>query len=113
MLTVSLHGITMQSKAGLYAEEQELYNHFEVDIDVYVPAGNAKSLPFVDYTILRSTVAEAFDRKHDLLEQFITDIHQSLSEKFTEAEKIKVTVRKLHPPMAGEVKYAQVTYEGK
>lgn len=113
MLTVSLHGISIQSKAGVYAEEQEIYNRFEVDVDVYIPATDTKGLPFVDYTILRSTVAEAFDRKHDLLEHFIKDIHHLLAEQFREAEKIKVTVRKLNPPMTGQVAYAQVTYEGK
>lgn len=112
MLTVSLHGISIQAKRGLYAEEQKLYNSFEVDVDIHVPANSTQELAYIDYTIIRATVAKAFNRPHKLLENFIGDIHTMLKEQFNEAERIKVVIRKLQPPMEGEVKYAQVSYEG-
>lgn len=112
MLTVSLHGITIAATRGLYAEEHKISNKFEVDVDVFVPATSVTQIPYVDYTILRSTVAAAFEQPHDLLEQFIADIHSSLQRQFPEAEKVRVAIRKMHPPMPGQVAYAQVVFEG-
>ena len=112
MLTVSLHGISIQAARGMYAQEHILYNHFEVDVDVHMPAANTNEMPFVDYTIIRTAVATAFDNGHDILEHFIRDIHAYLKERFPQSEKIRIAIRKLHPPMPGQVGYAQVVYEG-
>lgn len=112
MLTVSLHNIVIEKKAGLYAEEEVVYNKFEVDIDVHIASSSVKELAFVDYTVIRKTVGLAFDRPHKMLEHFIRDIYAELKQRFPESEKIKIVIRKLNPPMEGEVGYAQVSYEG-
>ena len=112
MLTVSLHGIAVSAKRGLYAEEHLLNNHFEIDADVLIHADNVDTLPFVDYTLIRKAVDDAFSRKYDTLEQFIQDIHKKLKAEFPHAEKIRIAIRKLHPPMNGQTAYAQVVYEG-
>lgn len=111
MLTVSLHGIRIDAYHGLYAEEQVLGNRFEVDVDVHMPTVGEEELPFVDYTLIRSVVAEVFLEKGQLLEKFVLQIHQSLRRHIAGAEKIKVAVRKLAPPMEGDIRYAQVCYE--
>lgn len=112
MLKVSLHNISIQSKRGLYKEEQELYNRFEVDVDVYMAATDSQELAFVDYTVIRAAVSTTFERPHKLLEHFIRDIYHDLKERYPESEKIRITIRKLNPPMEGETGYAQVVYEG-
>lgn len=112
MFSVSLHGISITASRGVYAEEHVLDNRFEVDVDVQVPITDMSQVVFVDYTIIRKVVAEAFDTKHDLLEDFIRDIHKSLKEHFPESEKVKIVIRKLNPPMPGQVAYAQVAFEG-
>lgn len=112
MLVISLHNISISARKGVYDEEKILDNTFEVDVDISVPAGNTDEFPFVDYTLINKNVQEAFDQPHDLLEHFIRDIHRSLKSQFMEAEKINVVIRKLNPPMPGEVGYAQVCYEG-
>lgn len=112
MLTVSLHGIAIAASRGLYAEEHKLANRFEADVDVFMPAGDVQSLPFVDYTIMRRAVDEAFAEPYQTLEQFIAHIHKKLSSDFPGAEKIRIAVRKLNPPMGGETAYSQVVYEG-
>lgn len=96
----------------MYAEEHKISNDFEVDVDVAVAAGNLDEVPFVDYTIIRTVVAQAFEQPYELLEHFIRDIHTQLKQRFPEAQKVKIAVRKLHPPMPGQVGYAQVVYEG-
>lgn len=112
MLTVSLHGIAISAARGLYAEEHKLDNQFEVDVDVTVDATDVAALPFVDYTIIRAAVDDAFAQPYDLLEQFIAHMHRQLKKDFPAAETIKLAVRKLHPPMHGEAAYAQVAFEG-
>ena len=109
MLTVSLYGIKIHAPHGLYPEEHILGNAFEVDVDVWLP--DAQPWPFADYTIIRQTVADIFQQPGQLLEKFTYNIHTALKEVFPVAEKIKVCVRKLHPPMPGEVTFAQVCYE--
>ena len=109
MLTVSLHGIKIHAPHGLYPEEHILGNSFEVDVDIWLP--DAQPWPFADYTLIRKIVANTFEQPGQLLETFVANIHTRLLEKFPIAEKIRVVVRKLHPPMPGDVSYAQVVYE--
>lgn len=112
MLTVSLHGIQIQAARGLYEEEHTLPNHFEVDVDISTPISDPSTMPFIDYTLIRETVAKAFSEPYDLLENFIQEIHSLLKDTFPMAEHVKICVRKMNPPMPGEVHYAQVCYEG-
>ena len=109
MLTVSLHGIKIHAPIGLYPQEHILGNAFEIDVDIYLP--DSQPWPFADYTIIQKTVADIFNNPGQLLETFCYNIHVSLKGAFAASEKIKVCVRKLNPPMPGEVKYAQVCYE--
>lgn len=112
MLTVSLHNIVIESPRGLYKEEHQLPNKFEVDVDIATPVTDPSTMPFIDYTIIRATVVKAFEEPHDLLENFIQEMHTRLKETFPMADSVSICIRKLHPPMPGEVGYAQVCYEG-
>jgi 7,8-dihydroneopterin aldolase/epimerase/oxygenase len=109
MLTVSLHGIKIHAPHGLYPEEHILGNAFEIDVDLWL--NDAQPWPFADYTLVQKTVSGVFQKKGQLLETFVLNIHTALKEHFPIAEKVRVAVRKLHPPMAGDVAYAQVCYE--
>ena len=103
--------MAISAPRGLYAEEHKIHNSFEVDVDIIVPVGNVNEIPFVDYTILRAVVVQAFEQPYELLEHFIRDIYNQLKQSFPESERIKIVVRKMHPPMPGRVGYAQVVYE--
>lgn len=112
MLTVSLHGISIQASRGLYPEEKLLYNNFEVDVDIAIPAGDVNNLPFVDYRLIRQSVADAFEHPYEILEHYVRDIHCELKSKFPDPSHVKVVIRKMNPPMPGEVAYARVAFEG-
>jgi dihydroneopterin aldolase len=109
MLTVSLHGIKIHAPHGLYPEEHILGNAFEIDVDIWL--NDTQPWPFADYSLIQKTVATIFQMEGQLLETFVLNIHTALKENFPIAEKIRVAVRKLNPPMTGEVAYAQVCYE--
>src|SRR2546428_678939 len=109
MLSVSLHGIKLYAPHGLYPQEHILGNAFEVDIDIWLR--DTQPWPYADYTIIRQIVADTFLQPGQLLETFVYNIHTALKTEFPQSEKIKVAVRKLHPPMPGDVAYAQVCNE--
>lgn len=111
MLTVSLHGIYVHAPIGAYKEEHILGNEFEVDVDVHIPVAEGADWPFADYTHIRQTVTDIMNNEGSLLEDFAKNIHTKLKTDFHFAEKIRVVIRKLHPPMPGKIKYAQVAYE--
>lgn len=112
MLTISVHGIQLHAKIGLYPEEKINGNNFEIDVDVEVNTTDVNSLPFIDYAVVNTIVLEVFAMPGELLETFVKTIHQEVKNKFPEAQRVKVAIRKLHPPMKGKVNYAQVCFEG-
>ena len=109
MLTVSLHGIKIIAPHGLYPEEHILGNTFEVDVDIWLP--DALPWPFADYTLINKVVADIFQQPGQLLETFVYNIHSALKAQFPVAEKMRVAVKKMHPPMPGDVAYSKVCYE--
>jgi 7,8-dihydroneopterin aldolase/epimerase/oxygenase len=84
-------------------------NDFETDVDIWLP--DALPWPFADYTLIHKIVADIFSEPAELLETVVQRIHTLIGEMFPFAEKVKVCVRKLHPPMSGHVVYSQVCYE--
>ncbi len=112
MFTVSVHGIGLHAFIGLYPQEKITGNDFEIDVDVSVADADVQALPFIDYAIINDVVQQAFRQPGDLLETFLKEIYTSLKQKFPQASSIKLSIKKLHPPMEGNINYAQVAYEG-
>jgi dihydroneopterin aldolase len=109
MLSVSLHGIRMTAPRGLYPQEHILNNTFETDVDVYMP--DEQPWPYVDYTIIHEVTGQIFAQPDHLLETFAHNIHSELKKRFPESLMIRVAIRKINPPVQGQVGYAQVCYE--
>jgi dihydroneopterin aldolase len=112
MLTVSLHKIRIHGKHGLYPEEAILGNWFEVDVDIDAPVDAGTEWPFIDYTAVNKTVHDIFIRPTQLLETLVRRIHEALKKISPQGAVITVAIRKMHPPMPGDVGYAQVRFEG-
>lgn len=108
MLTVSLHGIKLHAPIGLYPEEKIEGNDFEIDVDVFLATDGHADLPFVDYALIYQIVMDAFGQDGELLETFAKAIHAATKEKFALAQRVKVAIRKLHPPLGGPVAWSQV-----
>jgi 7,8-dihydroneopterin aldolase/epimerase/oxygenase len=109
MLSVSLHGIVIKAPIGLYPEEKIVGNTFETDVDIWLP--DVQPWPFADYSIVHQTVHSVFAAPHELIETVVFDIHTILAAQFPFAQKIRVAVRKLAPPLSGQVAFSQVCYE--
>ena len=111
MLTVSLHGICLHAPHGMYPQENVLGNDFEIDVDIQLATDNSHPWPFVDYTLIHGIVKQVFEQQGQMLETFVHNIYNALKLNVPNAEKIKVAVRKMHPPLEGSVHFSQVCYE--
>ncbi len=111
MFTISLHGIFLHAKIGLYPEEKIYGNDFEVDVDVTAEENERDSFPYIDYAVLYEIVTTVFQEEGSLLETFARMIHHRIRQQFPDAGKVRVAIRKLQPPLSGEVRYSQVCYE--
>ncbi len=111
MFTVSLHGIKIVAPIGMYADEKIHPNTFEIDVDVLVRTEEGKEWPFIDYAIINDIVSAVFTPDKEMLEELVREVHEKVKHAFTDADKIKVCVRKLHPPLSNSVNYSQVCWE--
>lgn len=109
MLTVSLAGVRFHAPIGLYPQEAFLLNEIEINISVS-QAANIGHLPLIDYTILHGIAAKAIREPAALLETIVQRIVQDIDAQYP-GSKLKVAVRKLNPPMRGQVEYSEVQWE--
>lgn len=109
MLTVSLAGVRFHAPVGLYPQEAFLLNEIEMNISVS-RAADIDDLPLIDYTILHSIAANAIQEPAELLETLVQRIVHNIEIQYP-GSKLKVAVRKLNPPMQGQVDYSEVQWE--
>lgn len=113
MLSVSLHQIRIRAPHGLYPEEAVRGNDFEVDVDLRLPATIDEDWPLVDYARVSEIVHFVMGGDTvPLLEMLARDIYTKLRAEWPFLSHIRVAVRKLRPPMNGNVAWAQVAFEG-
>lgn len=113
MLTVSLHQIRVRAPHGLYPEEAIRGNDFEVDVDARLPVTIGEDWPLIDYTRMSEIVHFVMNGDAvPLLEMLAQEIYRQLREEWPVLTHIKITIRKLRPPMPGDVRYAQICFEG-
>lgn len=113
MLTISLQCIRVRGPHGLYPEEAQRGNDFEVDVDVRLPATIQEEWPLIDYAHISELVHNVMQgARVPLLEMLVRDVWQRIRKEWPQLTHIKVSIRKLHPPMEGNVRAAQVCFEG-
>jgi dihydroneopterin aldolase len=106
MYTISLHGVQIHAALGLYPEELLTGNEFDVDLDVWTSVDPSEG--FIDYVVLNDLIREGFEAGNHTLEAICRHIQFAIRDRFDFAKRIRVCIRKLHPPMKGRVGYAQV-----
>lgn len=109
MLTVSLSGVRFSAPVGLYPQEVFVHNEVEIFLSVSQEAA-IDNLPLIDYTVLHTIAAEAVLEPAALLETLLQRIVNRVEDAYP-GSRLQVAVRKLHPPMAGQVAYSEVRWE--
>ena len=112
---IVIAGLREMGVHGVLAEEQERAQPFQVDLELLVDVANAGSSDVlgetVDYGVICDAVRRVVaDEHHQLLERLaarIADVCRSEAR----VHGVVVEVRKLQPPIAGEIDYVGVRIE--
>jgi dihydroneopterin aldolase len=112
MITISLHGAEFFAYHGFYPEEQKLGAMFIVDTEVsFSPNTDLKDDEIgntVDYEQLYEIVEKEMKHTRKLIETVAQAIADGTKKKFPLAEKVRVSIKKLNPPLKGRVDYSKI-----
>jgi dihydroneopterin aldolase len=112
---ILIAGLREMGVHGVLAEEQERAQPFQVDLELLVdlaPAGSSDDLAdTVDYGAICDAVRRVVaDEHYQLLERLAARI-ADVCRSETRVNGVLVEVRKLEPPVAGELDYVGVRIE--
>lgn len=98
---------------GVDSDEQNLGGKFEIDVELHgdfsevFSSDNLKNT--IDYEAVYGFIRKVVtQKKYYLLETLAKTIAKELMKEFPLIQKIKVNVRKPHPPVKGVVDYVEV-----
>ena len=111
---IELRGLRVLGTIGALPEEQQRAQPFEVDLDVHAdlaPAGQTDALTdTLDYgRLVAAAHAVVADERHQLLERVAERIAEAVLAVDPRATAVRVTVRKLRPPVPYDLATAAVT----
>ena len=109
---IRLTGLAFYGYHGVSAAEKETGRAFEVDCELeadLAEAGRSDQLAdTIDYTRVYATIKAVVEgRVFALLEGLASEIATLLLDKFP-IHRVTLKVRKLHPPIAGQIEHIEV-----
>lgn len=112
--TVALKDVKCFALHGYYPEEQLIGNHFIVDlVTEFTPKGFDDELSqTVNYEDLNSIILSEMKNTQKLLETVLNNIISKVIDLYPFVEIINVSIKKLHPPMPGQIghSFVKLTY---
>lgn len=112
--TVALKDVKCFALHGYYPEEQLTGNHFIVDLETeFSPIAFDDELSqTVNYEELNSIIVEEMKITQKLLETVLKNIISKVMKLYPFVEKIEVSIKKLNPPMPGQIghSFVKLTY---
>ncbi|MBL7706860.1 MAG: dihydroneopterin aldolase [Taibaiella sp.] len=109
MLTVSVVNAQFIAPIGLYPQESKTLNQIGVDVHVS-KATDIEGLPFIDYTEVYAIIKTTIGKHHKTLEEIIKDLYKAIKEQQPDC-LLDIKVRKLHPPVSGQIDYTEVCFK--
>lgn len=108
--TVALKDVKCFALHGYYPEEQLAGNHFIIDLTTeFTPVGFDDELAqTVNYEDLNSIIRAEMKNTQKLLETVLNNIITKVIERYPFVEKIDVSMKKLNPPMPGQIGHSFV-----
>lgn len=116
MLTISLEQLQFHSFIGLYPEEKVLGSDFLLDIHVRI---NENDQPIdtlsetVDYAKVYELIKEEMSKSYQLLETVAQKCLLSVKETWPQIAEAEIILRKMNPPLPGEVGCSKITLSKK
>jgi dihydroneopterin aldolase len=102
MVTVELRNVIMHGHHGIYPEEKEVMNTFEVNLDVSYDDEGAvfeKVADTISYVSLYEIVRQEFQTPVFLLEKFCQEIIKKVKQEFPQVNEVKMSIYKLQAPI--------------
>lgn len=116
MLTISLEQLHFHAAIGLYPEEKILGNDFMIDLHIHLDEGNKpidELSHTVDYVKAYALIENEMQQAHRLMETVAQNCLQTLKATWPQITGAEITIRKLHPPMKGEIGHSKITLSKK
>jgi 7,8-dihydroneopterin aldolase/epimerase/oxygenase len=113
IITVELTGLRFFAYHGVHEEEAIVGNEFEVDIFIeYSAPEQVIGLleDTINYAAVYSLIKEEMQVRQSLLETCVMRISDRLHQEYPRIERIKITLRKLQPPIVNFIGTVGVTY---
>ena len=108
---INLRGLRFQALIGILPHEREIAQPLEVDISVEVSPRVGSSM-LIDYRGLYEAAADVIRSGHT---DYIEDVAERIAAAVLRLSKhiatARVAVRKLHVPLPGPLRYAEVVIE--
>jgi dihydroneopterin aldolase len=103
MLTIHLHNLEFFSDHGLHQGEELTGNKFKVsvDIDLQVTQPVSHLSQSLDYAAAFEVVKKIMGEREPLLETLAGKIIAAIHELHTDIRKVRVSILKMNPPIAG------------
>ena len=115
MNVIQVHGIRCYSLHGCLKEETRIGGTFEVDVDVYCDFSKASKTDAledtIDYVGINKIVEFEMSKPSKLIENVAYRILNQLQLNFDKIKKCRIEIRKINPPIDGDVKYVSVIIE--
>lgn len=116
METLTLKSLCFKGYHGYYEAEREQGNNFEVDVIFWADlrkAGKTDQLKdTIDYQKALAIIKKVMDGPSlKLIETLAKRIGDQLFDQFSNVESLKVSVRKLYPPLDVETAYSEITMQ--
>lgn len=112
---IKLEGIEFHAFHGVHDYEQQAGNTFVLDLCVTFPLSRLPLEDTIDkapdYTILYQLAAEEMNNSSKLLETVALSIHKKTWRNFPDANRVRVSIQKLNPPIGAPCKASAVVIE--
>jgi len=115
MCIIEIENMEFYAYHGHYEEERVIGNRFLLDLRIEAKcdaAANSDNIKdAVNYQTAYKVIKEQMMQKSHLLENIAKRILDALYENLTGIEKASIKVRKMNPPMGGQIKSVSITME--
>lgn len=113
MLKVGIYDASFFAAHGFYPEEQLTGNRFLVTIEVAFEAGSELTTDNIGHTInyeqLYAIAEEEMKQTRQLLETLAQAMAGRIQQQFLFVQQLTVSIKKLNPPLRGNVAWSGVT----
>ena len=115
MNIIKVYGIRCNSFHGCLSEENIIGSKYEIDIDLYCNFSNCYNSDnlndTINYVLIKEIVVEEMSISSKLIETVAYRIINRLKQFSEKISKCKVELRKINPPIEGDVSFVAVVVE--